>query len=217
MRSPPSRRPSGTSATTTSSWSRPRAYAEEDGPGRRSAAAALRLALRAYLRLFAPFLPFVTEEVWSWRFAGDGIDGSIHTSRWPSVEELDGAAGDAADADAYAAAVELSQQIRGAKTRAQRSLRWPVAALSVRGAAQHVDALRGVLDDVLATGNVDPAHCELGSGDPPEGQRFAVDVELAPEAGGRLSAGRAPGRSRGGPADPGRRWLSSGAAGRSGP
>jgi valyl-tRNA synthetase len=49
-----------------------RSYDEEDTPERRSAVAALAWGLRVFLRLLAPFLPFVTEEVWSWRFAGRG-------------------------------------------------------------------------------------------------------------------------------------------------
>ncbi len=58
-----------------------RSYSDDDTPGRRSALAALGLGLNAYLRLLAPFLPFVTDEVWSWRFAGDGPDCRASTPR----------------------------------------------------------------------------------------------------------------------------------------
>ena len=53
-----------------------------------SAVAALRLGLNVLLRLFAPVVPFITEEVWSWVFAGETGHASIHTAPWPSADEF---------------------------------------------------------------------------------------------------------------------------------
>jgi valyl-tRNA synthetase len=49
-----------------------------------SAISALHRSLDVLLRLFAPFLPFITEEVWSWGFAARKKCPSIHLASWPS-------------------------------------------------------------------------------------------------------------------------------------
>lgn len=156
-----------------------RSYAEEDSPQRRSAVATLIWSLRTFLRLLAPFVPFVTEEVWSWRFAA-ADEPSVHTASWPKPDEVADVPR-AADEGTYDAAVEVLTAIRGTKTTAQKSLRWPVTGLTIRGLERHRNALQPVIDDVVRAGNVDPAGLVLADGEAPDGHRFTVDVELADE------------------------------------
>ncbi len=155
-----------------------RSYSEEDSPERQSAVAALAWGLRTFLRLLAPFLPYVTEEVWSWRFAGEGRDRSVHTAAWPTLEEIEMVP----EPDAHGtfdAAVEVLAKIRGTKTKAQKSLRWPVERLEVTGAESNRLALAPVLDDVLRAGNVVAAGVVQSDGPSPEGEKFLVTVVLA--------------------------------------
>jgi valyl-tRNA synthetase len=156
-----------------------RSYADDDSPGRRSALATLHLSLKTFLQLFAPFLPYVTEEAWSWRFAeGEGGERSIHASRWPAAEGFDGVPEPQQD-HVFTGAVEVLGKIRGAKSEAHKSLKWPVAALEISGAVESLAALQPVFDDVLRAGCVPAEAVKTSEGPAPEGQRFDVKVVLA--------------------------------------
>jgi valyl-tRNA synthetase len=116
-----------------------------DAEGQQSAAAALQLALSTLLRLFAPILPFVTEEVWSW-----WQTGSIHRAPWPELAEL----GPSRDVLPYAVAADTLAEIRKAKSEQKKSLATPVAQVEMRDTAERLAALRLVVDDVAAAGKV---------------------------------------------------------------
>jgi valyl-tRNA synthetase len=121
-------------------------------------------------------MPYVTEEVWSWRFAGDGRDSSVHTTRWPERSEVAGITG---DTEALAAATEVVSVIRGAKTSAQKGQRWGVSALTIRAASKNLEVLNTVLDDVVRAGSVVEGGTTLVVEEGESFPRYAVDVVLS--------------------------------------
>jgi valyl-tRNA synthetase len=143
-----------------------RAYGSRGELGSASARAALGTALDALLRLFAPFMPYVTEEVWSW-----WREGSVHRTSWPTPDESTPAAA-AGDRLLPLMSVALSQ-VRGAKSTAQVSMRTDVARAVVRGAAADLDQIRTAADDLAAAGRIAALEFE-----PAEGPELRVDVTM---------------------------------------
>jgi valyl-tRNA synthetase len=123
-----------------------RRYGEQGADSAASANAALTAALSVMLRLFAPFLPFVTEEVWSW-----WREGSIHTAAWPTPQELtsllaDNSA-DAATADqaTYQWATDVLFEVRKQRSEAKQPLKVPITKVTVKAEAAAV-ALMPIVD-----------------------------------------------------------------------
>ena len=124
-----------------------RAYGEFDEAGRDSARATLAAALRVLQRLFAPVLPFVAEEVWSW-----WQEGSVHRAAWPDIHEL--ATSAEVDPQVLSIASDVIGGIRRAKSEQKLSIRTEVETLSVQAAPAALEALREALSDVRAAGRV---------------------------------------------------------------
>ena len=156
---------------------KPRAYGEHGVGPAASAVTTLRAALSVLLRLLAPFLPFVTEEVWSW-----WRPGSVHRAPWPDPADLlaladaggagaggagaggagaggagEGGAGagsgdrGTAVLDAAAAAIAA---VRRAKSQARLPMKAPVARLILTAPQDQVDALAAAAPDVSAAGHI---------------------------------------------------------------
>jgi valyl-tRNA synthetase len=122
-------------------------------------------ALGVLLRLFAPFTPYVTEEVWSWWHEGR----SIHRTQWPALPELP----EQGNPMIFSAAREVLASIRRRKTEAGLSLRAPIATLTVTAPADVLALLRLASDDLKQAGVV----AELSLVDGP-GPDVAVEVEF---------------------------------------
>ena len=140
-----------------------RAYGQ--GPASEAARSALRTALEVMLRLFAPFLPYATEEVWSW-----WREGSVHLASWPVPEELP----ETGDPRILAGTADALREIRKAKSAARTSMRAEVARVALRG-AQAAFAARAE-SDLRAAGVIEELLVEPGDGP------FEVDVALAQTA-----------------------------------
>ncbi|NNC10831.1 valine--tRNA ligase [Planctomonas sp. JC2975] len=141
-----------------------RAYSE--GPGAASAAAALRLALSTLLRLFAPFIPFATEESWSWF-----QHGSVHRAAWPSADQVGEAAGEATPLVLSATSGVLIG-IRRAKTAAKASQKAPISRAVVTAPEEELWAIEQAAADIRAVGRI--TTLEFAPGD-----ELSVKVELA--------------------------------------
>ena len=149
-----------------------RAYGSRGGEEAASADRALALALSTLLRLFAPFLPYVTDEVWSWGQAGLWQEGSIHRAPWPESAALR-AAGAGEDPVVLDVAASVLSEIRKAKTAAHVSMRAEVTSLVVRDTAPRLASLSGALADLAEAGRVGDTAVE-------ESHEFSVEVTLAP-------------------------------------
>ena len=141
-----------------------RAYGERGQPEQASAKATLSLTLDVLLRLFAPFLPFVTEEVWSW-----WRQGSVHRQPWPALGEV---AVDDAEVRLLTLVGEALSQVRKAKSEAQVSMRTDVPRAVVRGPADVLEVLSQGADDLKSAGRINDLALEPG------GDAVTVDVTL---------------------------------------
>ena len=125
-----------------------RAYGEDDTAPRRSARATLAITLSVLQRLFAPIMPFVTDEVWHWWH-----QHSIHAAPWPTLKELPTLDVSGAGST-YGPVCEVLEAIRRAKSSAKVSQRAEVASVMVRAPAPFLASVALCQEDLMAAGGV---------------------------------------------------------------
>ncbi len=120
-----------------------------EGPGAASACRASSAALATLLRLFAPFLPFVTEEVWSW-----WKQGSIHKAPWPDAAEIEALIDPAVSDAAFVHASEITALIRHKRSTMNLGFSIRVRAKDLTLTSIHSEVWPVIERDVLAGNNV---------------------------------------------------------------
>ena len=124
-----------------------RTYDEQRPAEADSAKRALREALSAVQRLFAPILPFATEESWSW-----WNESSIHLAAWPTTSGEAGTPfGDPVLADIT---IDVLTQVRRAKTEAKRSQRAVVESLVITAPGALLAAIDAGRNDLVDAGSI---------------------------------------------------------------
>ncbi len=128
-----------------------RRYGDHGPEGAGSANAAMQTTLSTLLRLLAPYLPFVTDEAWSWWHTG-----SIHRAAWPdpaAIAQMAAGAG-AGPAGVLETAVDVLTAIRRTKSEAKVGMKAMIERAEVRDTAARLTALELARADVQAAGNI---------------------------------------------------------------
>jgi valyl-tRNA synthetase len=133
-----------------------RAYGSRGSAGQASAVRALRIASSVYLRLFAPFLPYVTEEVWSW-----WQQGSVHKAPWPGPGDL---SHHDQDPVLFLTASAALAEVRKARAARKLPLAGEIAALVLHDTPERLDVLKPAMEDLRSAARVRAIRTAAGPG-----------------------------------------------------
>jgi len=125
---------------------KPRTYDEELTAERLSACATLRISLSMLVRMFAPFVPYITEEIWNWEFSKE--EPSVHRAPWPALSEI-AVVPAPASSKIWQAALMLTEQVRKAKADANLSMAAPVREVLVKAAPDWMEGVRAAAQDII--------------------------------------------------------------------
>jgi valyl-tRNA synthetase len=124
-----------------------RTYGNQGEAAANSARAALGITTHTLLKLFAPFIPFVTEEVWSW-----WQEGSIHLQSWPKSSEI--ITNKSAGIEPLNNVTWILSEVRKVKTENKQSMKAEVKTLEIWAKAEVIEQVKDAQKDLFAAGNI---------------------------------------------------------------
>jgi valyl-tRNA synthetase len=134
-----------------------RAYGQNTDPAAQaSAVCALRIALLAITKLLAPFIPFATEESWSW-----WQEGSVHRSNWPEPQELAGFI-ENQDSAMLLLASQALIGIRKSKSDENLSMKAEIQSLTIAAGALDIESLKKIESDLKSVGKIEEINYKVG-------------------------------------------------------
>jgi valyl-tRNA synthetase len=148
-----------------------RSYGLAGEAGAQSARAALTITLDTLVKLFAPFLPFVTEEVWSWTH-----EESVHKSAWPTSDTLRAFNG---DASLLGVSAEILSQLRKSKSEAKVSMKAEILTATINAPEQALAQAKLIAADLMSAGRVQSEFVYTQSA-----SQISLEIELAPTSEG---------------------------------
>ena len=143
-----------------------RTYGNQGEESANSARAALGITTHTLLKLFAPFIPFVTEEVWSW-----WQEGSIHLQSWPKTSEI--ITNKSVGIDPLNNVTWILSEVRKVKTENKQSMKAEVKTLEIWAKADVIDQVKDAQKDLIAAGNIKDLKLNVADSE------IKVKVELA--------------------------------------
>ena len=143
-----------------------RTYGNQGEAAANSARAALGITTHTLLKLFAPFIPFVTEEVWSW-----WQEGSIHLQTWPKSSEI--ITNKSTGIDALNNVTWVLSEVRKVKTENKQSMKAEVKTLEIWAKADVIEQVKDAQKDLIAAGNIKDLKLNVADSE------IKVKVELA--------------------------------------
>lgn len=130
-----------------------RSYLEGNSKKKLSCLVTLNLSLQTFLKLFAPILSHLCEEIWSWRYSDNNLK-TIHKNTWPCLSKKDLKFIEANDDINFELAKQILANIRAKKSEKQKKMKWPVSQLEIKANKSIIDRVKIIMPDLIKAGSI---------------------------------------------------------------